>query len=433
MKSLHLFLFLALILSAVPAVAQQIAPPPEPKHFSSRSIHQNLQRWYENLTTDCILAVRDDAQMNRIAGQISKHPAQPDQGIYVNYFNKVLLPRYNALLAGVPGYGTYAEIDARREATMKFLNDGLPKGPAGTEAEIKAFIVAYKAYAKRAAEERKWLMGLHAISPCHREQRFENITLLKGFHNLNRFTDPAMVKSRLAEIRNPLVTHFGGMAELEGFFQKLESPSVTVDLLYWGEMIVDAARHFMKLLEVEKLYVTLPLWAEIFEGQEKTDLLAKQAAAVQMKEKVQKAIGTIFPNIEPPTGKGDKGLEGTAKGLVKGRAVKLLTVRVTSPKGTYKGSIEKVVKKLSDTKVLIRKYEIRYDHFGVAYVADERPYQWWPELPGLPAAEVCSLVIGVAKKYSKGVDVTIGKWLFETNDTRIPILCKNAGAAGKPL
>jgi hypothetical protein len=427
------FILPLLVLLAWPAQAQPIKPPPDPQHFSSRSIHQNLQRWYENLTTDCILAVRDDAQINRIAGQISKHQAQPDQGIYVNYFNKVLLPLYNAQLAGVPGYGTYAEIDAKRQEFMKFLNDQLPKGPAGTEAEIKTFIAAYQAYAKRAAEMRTWLMGLHKLSPCHREQRFENITLLKGFHNLNRFTDPAMVKARLAEIRDPLVPHFGGMGEIEGFFQKLESPGVTVDLLYWCEMILDAVRTYVKLVDVEKQYAVLPLWASIFEGEEKTQLLGKQAAVVATREKILKSVGTIFANIEPPAARPDKGLESTAKGLVKGRAAKILTVRVTSPKGTYKGSIEKFVKKISETKVLMRKYEIKYDHFGVAYVSDERPYAWWPDLPGLPASDVCSLMIGVAKKYSKGVDVTTGKWLFESNDTRHPILCKNATAAGKPL
>jgi hypothetical protein len=205
-----LFIILFAALHAAPVGAQPFPPPPDPQHFSSRPIHQNLLRWHDNLTTDCILAVRDDAQMNRIAGQISKHGQQPDQGIYADYFNKVLMPRYNALIAGVPGYGTYAEIDAKRQEYMKYLEEGLPKGPAGTEAEIRAFIAAYQAYAKRAVELRTWLMGLHKLSVCHREQRFEKTPLLGGFHNLNRFTDPAMVKHRLAERRDPLVPHFGG-------------------------------------------------------------------------------------------------------------------------------------------------------------------------------------------------------------------------------
>jgi len=431
MKCFSLFTLLALF--AMPVLAQPIKPPPDPQHFSSRPIHQNLMRWYDNLTTDCILAVRDDAQMNRIAGQISKHGQQPDQGIYADYFNKVLMPHYNALLKGVPGYGTYAEIDAKRQEHLKFLEEGLPKGPAGTEAEIRAFIAAYQAYAKRAAELRTWLMGLHRLSVCHREQRFEKTPLLGGFHNLNRFTDPAMVRYRLAERRDPLVPHFGGMAGLEGFFQDLENPKEEVDLMYWAELILRAVREYKALVEAEQKYVTLPLWAEIFEGDEKTQLLAKGTAVTAAREKTQKAIGTIFANIEPPANKGDKGLEGTAKGLVKGRADKILTVRVTSGKGTYKGSIEKIVKKLSETKVLVRKYDIRYDHFGVAYVSGDRPYDWWPDLPGLPAAEVCTLIVGVAKKYSKGVDVTIGKWLFETSDVHYPILCKHATAAGKPL
>jgi hypothetical protein len=176
----------------------------------------------------------------------------------------------------------------------------------------------------------------------------------------------------------------------------------------------------------------LPLWAELFEGEEKTQLLAKGAAVTAAREKLVKALSTIFANIEPPKDTGDKGLGGTAKGLVKGRADKILTVRVTSSKDTYKGSIEKFVKKISETKVLMRKYEIRYDYFSMAYVSGDRPYDWWPDLPGLPAAEVCTLMVGVAKKYSKGVDVTIGKWLFETADIHYPILCKNATAVGKP-
>lgn len=428
----YLLLAAITILPAAPVGAQPFPPPPDPQHFSSRPIHQNLLRWHDNLTTDCILAVRDDAQMNRIAGQISKHGQQPDQGIYADYFNKVLMPRYNALLKGVPGYGTYEEIDAKRQEFLKYLEEGLPKGPAGTEAELRAFIAAYQAYAKRAAEIRTWLMGLHKLSVCHREQRFEKTPLLGGFHNLNRFSDPAMVKHRLAERRDPLVPHFGGMGAIEGFFQDLENPKEEVDLIYWGELALTAVRHYKSLAEAEQKYVTLPQWAELFEGEEKTQLLAKGATVTAAREKLVKALSTIFANIEPPKAKADKGLEGTAKGLVKGRADKILTVRVTSSKDTYKGSVEKFVKKISETKVLMRKYEIRYDYFSMAYVSGDRPYDWWPDLPGLPAAEVCTLMVGVAKKYSKGVDVTIGKWLFETSDIHYPILCKHANAVGKP-
>ncbi|MBU1245062.1 hypothetical protein KJ612_17810 [Myxococcota bacterium] len=428
MRQVFIIPFLAMF--ALPAQAQPIKPPPDPQHFSSRPIHQNLVRWYENLTTDCILAVRDDAQINRIAGQISKHQAQPDQGIYVNYFNKSLLPLYNALLAGVPGYGTYAEIDAHREAATKFLNEQLPKGPAGTEAEIRSFVASYQAYIKRAAEERKWLMGLHKLSACHREQRFENITMLKGFHNLNRFTDPAMVKARLAELRNPLVPHFGGMAELEGFFQKLESPKEEMDLFFYGQLVMDAVRTFKTLGEVETQFAVLPLWAEIFEGDEKAELVGRLARITELKKKVFIAIGTIFNNIEPPAAKAEKSLLGTAKSLVKASGV--LSIRITSSKGTYNGSVTQY-KKVTETKVLVRTVPIKYDHFGISYVSNERPYQWWPDLPGLPATDVCTLVVGVAKKYSKGVDVQLGKWLFYPNDNRIPILCKNKDAAGKPL
>ena len=313
-----------MILYTAPVAAQPFPPPPDPQHFSSRPIHQNLLRWHDNLTTDCILAVRDDAQMNRIAAQISKHGQQPDQGIYADYFNKVLMPRYNALLTGVPGFGTYAEIDAKRQEFMKFLEESLPKGPAGTEAEIRAFIAAYQAYAKRTVEMRTWLMGLHKLSVCHREQRFEKTPLLGGFHNLNRFTDPAMVKQRLTERRDPLVPHFAGMTRLEGFFELLENPKEEVDVFFLGQQVMEAVRTWVELGDVEKKYVTLPLWAEIFEAEEKSALLAKQAKMTELRAKVFTAIGTLFAAIEPPKTKNEKGLLGTAKGLVKASKRKFL-------------------------------------------------------------------------------------------------------------
>lgn len=254
--------------------------------------------------------------------------------------------------------------------------------------------------------------------------------MLNGFHNLNRFTDPAMVKHRLAERRDPLIPHFGGMTRLEGFFEELENPKQNVDVFFLGQHVVEAVRTWEELGDIEKKYVTLPLWAELFEGEEKAALLAKQAKMTELRAKVFTSIGTLFAGIEPPKAANEKGLLGTAKGLVK--ASKLLSLRVTRGKGNYSGSVTQY-KKISETKVLVREVPVRYEHFGIAYVVDDRPYEWWPDLPNLPASSVCRLMVGVAKKYSKGVDVKLNKWEFYPNELPVPILCKNKDAAGKPL
>jgi hypothetical protein len=408
---------LGAILAAFPALGDSLRPPPEPRTAKARPIRDDLQRWRDNLTSRCILRLRDDAELNRIRGQIASFKDPTDQAAYATYFNEVILKAYNAQVIGIPGYGSYEDIEAHRRAAHDFLVNQRPQGPALAEAEVRAFIVAYKDYVKRADAERRWLNGLRAVSHCHTgDQRGQ--PLLENFEAFADMLEAESVKAELDKIVLPLIPTFAAKARVEALLASLRAPA---DLKAYAALVEEAAAVLAGLEGLEKDLAVVPLWAEILEGDARAELLATKAKAGEWRGAILDALAKLLPEIEPPAQpKRDKGLEKTATPLLKGRAGKVLAVRVLGPKAVVEEKDGKKVK-------------VKYEHFPVAFVGDERPVKAWVDRPGLPAAEVCTLMLGTVRKHSKGVGVPLKKWIFNSDNIRLPILCKNRDKPGKPL
>ena len=81
---------------------------------------------------------------------------------------------------------------------------------------------------------------------------------------------------------------------------------------------------------------------------------------------------------------------------------------------------------LTQTTVLVRTYKVAFTAFDVQWVT--APNEYWLDLPGIPVKEVCALHHGIARKYTKGIDVQLNKWLVMQTDILSPMLCKNKAA-----
>lgn len=66
----------------------------------------------------------------------------------------------------------------------------------------------------------------------------------------------------------------------------------------------------------------------------------------------------------------------------------------------------------------------QFEGFDVEYVTrDVKPF--WRDLPGLPLSELCSLTFAKARRYTRGFDRKLNRWVVVYASTAYPIPCKN--------
>ena len=135
-------------------------------------------------------------------------------------------------------------------------------------------------------------------------------------------------------------------------------------------------------------------------------------------------IVRIIPQLKPLKAVGGAPAS-TVKTVMKGKHIR--AARATS-------ELRKSDKEVTDTKdvgnnkVLVRKYRVAFSAFDAQYVTPA--HELWKDLPGLPIAEVCALRGTVVRRYTKGLDRELNKWLTEGDEVVAPILCKHATATG---
>ncbi len=428
-----------------------LQPPPPTSSYKSRPLHSDLVRMHLALTQSCILAESDTGAMARLGEKVSSFKAEPaDQPRFAAYYNDVLLPAYNAAKTGVLGFGTYEEIDARRAASMKALAELLPKGPVSDETQAQAFITAYRAYEERAAADFDYLSRLQQTSGCHAGTApLEKLPHLGGFSAWRRAVEPRNVVATLHELRDEAAPGGGPSDRVEKLVAKLsgavpttpqegaagrkqrDQAALPTDIKKLGQLARDAVMLYHQVKQANTNPRLLELWAGLYDGAEREALLSAPARAEQSLDALVTGAIKVLGQIEPPAATvKDKKLLTIANPLVKKRRGPALSVRVLSP-------MEKVDREETDTedlgdRVVVHKYRVVYDTFAIGFVGDDRPYAWWPDLPGLPAKQVCTAMTGMARRYKKGRNVPLNKWLFVTDDIAIPILCRNKDKAGAP-
>lgn len=417
-----------------PARAEQLPPPPTiaQVNASSANIALGLTFWYEMFAKGnrCVLEERDVAsKIQGLGSKISTHKDPAEQKLLIEYYNKHLLPAAKAWLVGVPGHGSYDELAARRAASLAWLSANRPAGPVNDAEQAKAYVAAYRAYQKRAADDHAYVMQLNQTSACHRKGSPPSgsagaIPAINGFMSWQHETSPDAIERSLGSAREALVPA-GLKGESEGTRLLAAAQGQLTTLRDHGKLLEDAYRvHYM--LEAEKPTAERMTWfAPLYQGARATDLAEAPKRLGQMQDALAALIVKHVPQLKPSKAAG--GAPGsTVKSVMKGKHIK--ASRATS-------ELRKSDKEVTDTKdmgggkVLVRKYRVVFTAFDAQYVTAANDL--WKDLPGLPVAEVCALRGTVVRKYTKGLDRQLNKWLAEGDDVVAPILCKHATATGE--
>jgi hypothetical protein len=407
----------------VPGLPPLPAPPKiDQKTASGFNLAKRMELWYQILTgaRGCILSETNPAaQIQNLGTMISNHRDRTEQAALLVYFNDHLIPHGTARLAGVPGFGTWAEIADKKNASFDWMKANLPHGPADTAEQAKAYIAAYQAFRKRVTDDHAYGEALLAASGCHksdqaptgRPQGVEPFTLWV------HLTAPAQLEMELRPVRDTIVPQTN-TAEVGATRVLTEAKSATLDRLFTYGTLLKGAYDAYGALERSKSTAERMRWfAALYDGDRAVEMAGAPERVLQLQAELAALIIKLIPDVKPAPSVGG-GPGGIVKKVMTGKHI--LASRATSPIRTA-DKVTTDQRTLTETTALVRTYRVAFTAFDIEWVteASER----WLDLPGLPATKVCALHNAIMRKYSKGVDVQLNKWLVMQGDVLSPMLC----------
>lgn len=415
-----------LICGAAAADAPTLPPLPTPpkideKTASGFNLAKRMELWYQILTgRGCILSETNPAaQIQNLGTMISNHRDRTEQAALLVYFNDHLVPHGTARLAGVPGFGTWAEIADKKNASFDWMKANLPQGPADTAEQAKAYIAAFQAFRQRVTDDHTYGEALLAASGCHksdqaptgRAQGVEPFTLWV------HLTAPRQLESALAPVRDKIVPQTIS-GEVEARTVLTDAKSAKLDRLFIYGKLLKGAYDAYGVLESTKATAERVSWfATLYDGDRAVEMANAPKRVIQLQAELAALIIKLIPDVKPAPSVGG-GPGGIVKKVMTGNHI--LAARATSPIRTA-DKVTTDQRTLTETTALVRTYRVAFTAFDIEWVtaANER----WLDLPGLPVAKVCAIHNAIMRKYSKGVDVQLNKWLVMQGDVLSPMLC----------
>jgi hypothetical protein len=417
------------------AVADLAVPPPLPEPpviqkstASSFNLAKRMELWVEVFGgRRCILTETDPAaQIQGIGRMISNHRDPSEQAALLTYYNQHLVAHGQAHLAGVPGFGTWDDIAAKKNASFDWMKANLPHGPADTADQAKAYVAAYLAYRERAAEDHEYARALAAASPCHRKDqaptgRPQGVELFSIWLHA---TEARQVERVLAVERDKLVPPgLGGEVQARRVLD--QASSAKLDRLYtYGKLLKDAYGAYGALEQSKPTAERMTWFASLYDGERRAAMERAPTRLVETQAALAALIHELIPDVKPAKAVGGAPA-ATVKQVLSGKHI--LASRATSAIRTG-DTVTTDERELSATKVLVRTYRVAFTAFDVQWVTAGNAY--WLDLPGLPARDVCALHHATVRKYTKGVDVQLHKWLVMQDDVLSPMLCKDKASTG---
>ncbi|MFN0250901.1 MAG: hypothetical protein ACKV2T_28765 [Kofleriaceae bacterium] len=406
----------------VPVLPTLPTPPKiDQKQASGFNLTKRMELWYQILTgRGCILSETNPAgQIQNLGTMISNHRDRTEQAALLEYFNNHLVPHGTARLAGVPGFGTWAEIAAKKNASFDWMKANLPQGPADTADQAKAYIAAYQAFRTRVTEDHAYGKALLAASSCHesdqaptgRPQGVEPFTIWV------HLTAAPQLEAALAPVRDKIVPQtLPGEAEAQAVLN--EAKSATLDRLFiYGKLLKNAYSAYGTLERGKPTAERMSWFATLYDGDRAVQMAGAPARVIDLQAQLAALVLKLIPNVKPAPSVGG-GPAGIVKKALTGKHI--LASRATSSiRNADKVTTDQ--RTLTETTALVRTYRIAFTAFDVQWVTAAK--EGWLDLPGLPVAKVCALHSAIMRKYSKGVDVQLNKWLVEQGDVLSPMLC----------
>lgn len=401
------------------AAAELPPPPPGPTTGAGRTVAKFLELYY-GYSRDpdfCIRSMRSaaDAFTRNRATIADLGPAGAELGAYLDQH---LGPYFAPQWEGVPGFGTYAEVAARREATAAWIRANVPPStPIASVADAERYAAAENAFFEKVEAERAWTEALFAAGPCVRYfANHSNLDPQLGdFGAFRHWIGDASIAQMVIDARTKAFPRIDGHARgASTLTHHVKGPFATASAL--GDalgMVVGSVRDIDADEPRVALYQTL------------ADRLRRGAApiaqAMAQRTQIRARLVEWFQVSFPRMGVWPAVKDGAAAPLVKAwakRAGKVVASRVTDRMAGF----DEVRSEFAGNHYL-RPVRFRGKTFGFQVVFAGPPWDGWPSM-GIPAAEICHSLSVSAVRYDAGADVELGRWVYHLGTTN-PIPCAN--------
>ena len=383
------------LLSSTPSDAQMPdrtailpAPPVGASGEGRRTVERLMTTWYDSLWKGECLENDDPApSMAKLATMITAHPVAEERTAYNEYYQRHLFPKTKAWHEGVPGFGTHAAIEARRKAWLEWRTTGAPKErEAKTVEQIRALAEELVAFVKRTTAEHKFVSDMMVASGCY-NKKFE-------FQSWRAATDERQMSDRVKDILQKSVPPLTS-SQQAGYALDNLAKDPPEGLSQFGSMLESAYLAYAQLVEDAPLAAAYGELAAIgYAGDAARYPKLTEELGIALANRVKQV--KLSPKVSAPAP-----VTGLL-GKIDAKAARA-TSKLEHNDRMQTDQFEK------NGKLYERSYRLVYDAVGVEFVLNQRK-KWLPDLPGLPAAQVCEVHAGHAIKYAKGFGRKLGKW-----------------------
>lgn len=401
------------------ATAELPPPPPGPTAGPGRTVAKFLELYY-GYARDPDFCIRS---MRSAADSFARNRATitelgPEGAALGAYFEQHLAPYFAPQWEGVPGFGTYPEVVARREAAAAWIRANRPpQTPIATIADAERYAAAENAFLDRVETERAWTEGLFAAGPCIRYfANHSNLDPALGdFGVFRHWISDASIVQMVVEARVAAFPRVDGHARgantlthhVKGPFASASALGDTLGMVAGAVRDIDADEPRVAL------YQTLA--EQLRRGNEPI------VAAIAQRAQVRARLVDWFLANFPRMGVSPAVKDGAATPLVKAwvkRAGKIVAWRVTGRVETF----DEARSEFAGNHYL-RPVRFRGKTFAFQVVFAGPPWDSWPAL-GIPTEAVCHSLSVSAVRYDAGADVERGRWVYHLG-TSNAIPCAN--------
>ena len=416
--------------TAATARAQGLAPPPPGNYAGAARTVAHFFDTYYGYAQDpdfCFFSMRsaeDSFARNR---ETIRSLTGPEAQAFAAYYDDVLAPYFAPMRTGVPGYGTYDEIIAHREAAAAWLREHAPPvTPIETADDAARYIAAENAFLERVDAERAWTEGLIAAGPCIRYyiRRSSEHPRLGDFAAYRHWISETAIAQQVVEIRGRAWPHLRGPAQGANTLEHhLAGPFRSPGDLGTALLVVAAD---VRAIDEEDGDAALlaQLGAGLTHGAQQpiAQLLAARA-------KIRGALAAWFAEHIAAMGVWPAVKDGGAAAAMKayvGHARGLVAARVTSKLTSF----DEVRSEFAG-KVFITPVRFSGKTYSFHVVRKGPPWERWPRDLGIEPAALCTVVGIAAVRYDRGAEVKRGVWEYNT-DSPYPIRCVDADRTFAP-
>jgi hypothetical protein len=389
-----------------------------PKHTTPRGlkVEQILRRGKQKMDENCMYKNQSFINFLKVGEKEMAKYDGPERLGFMHYYREKLIKRWDEDQKGVAGVATFPEI-ATRKAKFKTLAFTLPNKPKINRVDILRFVAEMKAYKVSNLAEHTYLKKLAGNNCLFMTQAAK----LRGgtkmaVNGMSQYRDVF----RTGRIQTRVNKHTSGLfpnVDFEGAYDSLDKKrgKERIGIMSQSSYVGNVADLHKRILDNDMHIQLMPAWAELYDGKKKERLASIPERMKLVQQKLKGLFAEQAAKLHPPPQVKNRKANGLARRLAGKGAFATSTIERKI------NDREELVKMVSATKALMRKWKEIFDVFEMMWVQPTKGPDPWIHMGS--NLRFCDIFRAAGIKYLKGRNVRKGRWLTEEEDHIGRVLC----------